>query len=74
MKQFIKDLLNPAGPVSFGRFMAMVMTSFVLGWDTSFTVHSHTLPAGAELILQAGFCATFYGITKAVELKNPPTP
>jgi len=70
--QFLKDLLNPSGPISFGRFMALIMTFFVLGWDTSFTWHSHLLPPGSELLLQAGFCATFYGITKAVELKNPP--
>lgn len=72
MKQFIKDLLNPSGPVSFGRFMALVMTAFVLGWDTALLVHNHALPPGAELLLQAAFAATFYSITKAVELKNPP--
>lgn len=73
MKQFIKDLLNPNGLVSFGRFMAFIMTAFVLGWDTAILVHNHTLVAGSELLLQAGFCVTFYGVTKAVELKNPPT-
>jgi hypothetical protein len=70
--QFIKDLLNPNGPVSFGRFMALIMTTFVLGWDTAILVHNHTLVPGTELMLQAGFCVTFYGVTKAVELKNNP--
>jgi hypothetical protein len=74
MIQFFKDLLNPSGPVSFGRFMALTMTAFVLGWDTAILVHNHALVPGAELLLQAGFCVTFYGVTKAVELKNPPTP
>jgi hypothetical protein len=74
MKQFLKDLFNPAGPVSFGRFMSLCISAFVLGWDTSFVVHTHQLPPGTELILQGGFMATFYGITKGVELKNPPTP
>lgn len=52
--------------------MAFIMTGFVLAWDTVILVHNHTLVPGTELVFQAGFCVTFYGVTKAVELKNNP--
>jgi hypothetical protein len=87
MRQFIKSLLNPNGEISFGRFMALVTCVFCLGWDTSnlvFAWHiNHHLPAGIGLqsllpdsgilIAQGAFMTVFYGVTKAVELKNPPT-
>jgi hypothetical protein len=72
MKNFFKQLFNPAGTVSFGRVMSLLLSAFVLGWDTSYVKHTHQLPPGSELLLQAGFMASFYGITKGVELKNPP--
>jgi len=87
MKQFIRDILNASGPLSFGRFMALIMTVFCLGWDTSnlvfaWRINQHLppglppfplLPDPIILGAQGVFCTLFYGITKSVELKNPPT-
>lgn len=75
---FFREILDPTKSLSFGRFMAMVMTAFVLGWDTAnlvfawrFNMH---LPAGmAPLPLfadplvyaaQVAFAGFFYTVTK----------
>lgn len=78
LQKFILSLLDPAGKVSFGRFMAMLITCFVLGWDTSYMVFAwkfnHHLPPGASVLslfpdaltigAQVGFMTVFYGVTK----------
>jgi hypothetical protein len=88
VKQFIRDLLNPTGPVSFGRFMSLITTAFVLGWDSSYIVYAwhlnHHLPAGfapvdvlpnaGTLLAQGGFMTLFYGVTKYGDIKNPQPP
>jgi hypothetical protein len=34
-KRLIQSVLNPKAAYSFGRFMALWMTAFVIGWDTA---------------------------------------
>jgi len=88
LKQLLRDILNASGPLSFGRFMALIMTVFCLGWDTgnlvfAWQMNRHLPPGMMPLSLlpdpiimgaQGVFCTLFYGITKSVELKNPPQP
>jgi hypothetical protein len=78
LQKFILSLLDPKGVVSFGRFTALLITCFVLGWDTSYLVFAwkfnHHLPAGAAVLslfpdattiaAQIGFMTVFYGVTK----------
>jgi hypothetical protein len=78
LQKFIRALLDPRGVVSFGRFTALLITCFVLGWDTSYLVFAwmfnHHLPAGAAVLslfpdvttigAQIGFMTVFYGVTK----------
>jgi hypothetical protein len=78
LQKFILALLDPKGVVSFGRFTALLITCFVLGWDTSYLVFAwkfnHHLPAGAPLLslfpdaitmgAQIAFMTVFYGVTK----------
>lgn len=85
---FFRELLDSSKTLSFGRFMALLMVVFCLGWDTSNLVFAWRanmhLPPGLPpfpllpdpliLAAQAGFGATFYGITKYGDFKNPPTP
>jgi hypothetical protein len=75
---FIRELLDPTKNLSFGRFMALVITAFVLGWDTSHLVFAwrfnlHLSPGMQPLSLfadpliyaaQGAFCALFYSVTK----------
>lgn len=78
LQKFILALLNPNGVVSFGRFTALLITVFVLGWDTSYLVFAwkinRSLPNGALMLslfpdavtigAQIGLMTVFYGITK----------
>lgn len=85
MREFFKSLLDPKKSLSFGRFMALFMTSNVLTWDAANLVFAwrfntyhlllgqaplDLLPAGGTLLAQAGFCATFYGVTKYGDIKT----
>ena len=86
MKNFIASLLSPTGTVSFGRFMALVMIAFCLGWDTSNLVFAWRanlhlvpgmvpfplLPDPVILAAQSGFGLAFYATTKYGDIKNPP--
>lgn len=50
---------------SFSRFITFVIVAFILGWDTSFVHHSHSLPDVATMAGQGVFMAVFYGIRRA---------
>jgi hypothetical protein len=83
LQNFILSLLDPKGAVSFGRFTALLITLFVLGWDTSYLVFAwkfnRHLTAGASVLslfpdtltigAQIGFMTVFYGVTKYGDLK-----
>ena len=78
LQKFIVALLNPKGVISFGRFTSLLITMFVLGWDTSYLVFAwrfnRHLPAGAGILslfpdvatvgAQIGLMTVFYGVTK----------
>lgn len=78
LKNFLLSLLDPKGTISFGRFTSLLITAFVLGWDTSYMVFAWTfnrhLPAGLAVLplfpdaitvgAQIGFMTVFYGVTK----------
>lgn len=81
--QFLREVLTPkSDTVSFGRFMSLVITTFVLGWDTSYIFYAwhmnHHLPAGfppldllpsaATLLGQSGFMTVFYGVTRTGDI------
>jgi hypothetical protein len=59
-KEFFQKMFSEEGTVSFSRFISALIVCFVLGWDTSFTVHTHQLPPAAELLGQAAFMTVFY--------------
>lgn len=78
--QFICIVLTPkADTPSFGRFMSLVITVFVLGWDTAYIMFAwrmnHHLPAGMQpldllpsggtLAAQIAFMTAFYGVTRS---------
>jgi hypothetical protein len=78
LQNFVLSLLDPKGAVSFGRFTALLITMFVLGWDTSYLVFAwkfnRHLAAGAGLLslfpdastmgAQVVLMTVFYGVTK----------
>lgn len=80
MLAFFKALFDANDSrVSFGRFMSMWALAFVLAWDSVqvwFGVHYNLthpnvapipiLPAPTELLGQATFVVTFYGLSKVV--------
>lgn len=83
LQRFILALLDPKGIVSFGRFSALLITCFVLGWDTSYLVFAwkfnHHLAAGGAVLslfpdalttaAQIGFMTVFYGVTKYGDIR-----
>jgi len=85
LKDFLQKLLSSDPGYSFGRFMSLVISAFVLGWDTSYVIEAwrwnHHLPPGVSpvdflpgagtLLAQGGFMTLFYGVTKYGDL-NPP--
>lgn len=84
VQKFLISMLDPAGHVSFGRTMSMISLAACLSWDTanlcfawSFNHHLPPgfsalplLPDATVLIGQAGFCSTFYGVTKLGDMKK----
>lgn len=84
LQKFIVSLLDPNGQISFGRTMAFMSLVAALSWDTANLVfawkYNHHIPPGmaawpllpdtTTMIGQAGFCSTFYGITKIGDLKR----
>jgi hypothetical protein len=71
-------LLSEAdGTPSTSRFLAVVMTFFVLGWDTAHMALTKQLVPVADLLGQIGFCTAFYNFnaikTWAID-KNNNTP
>lgn len=83
LQKFIVALLDPRGVISFGRFTSLLITCFVLGWDTSYLVFAwkfdRHLPDGVGILslfpdattiaAQIGFMTVFYGVTKYGDLK-----
>jgi len=83
MWQFILTALEPETNISFGRTISLLVTLFVLGWDTAHLIFAwhfnyHLLPgAGVISILpdagvlaaQAGFMTVFYGVAKYGEAR-----
>lgn len=89
MINFLKELLTPkVDTISFGRFMSLLITVFVLGWDTSYIVFAwhinhhlptgfppvDVLPSGATLLAQGGFCTLFYAATKTGDVLTSQPP
>lgn len=87
MTRFFQQLLSADATYSFGRFMSLVITAFVLGWDTSYIVYAWhwnhhlsanlspvpVLPEAGTLAAQGIFCLLFYGSTKVSEkIADPP--
>lgn len=84
LQKFLLSMLDPNGAVSFGRTMAFMSLVAALSWDTANIVFcwkfNHHLPAGlaplpllpdtTTMVGQAGFCSTFYGITKYGDIKK----
>lgn len=84
LKDFIQGVLSSNATYSFGRFMSMVISAFVLGWDTAYIViaykWNHHLPVGVApvdflpsagmLIAQGGFMTLFYSVTKYGDIKS----
>lgn len=77
--QFLKEVLTPKpDTVSFGRFMSLLISAFVLGWDTSYLVFAWSmnhhlapgavpldlLPSSTTLLGQIAFMTAFYGVTR----------
>jgi len=85
LTEFVQSLLSNSPGISFGRFMSLVITAFVLGWDTSYVVlawkWNHHLPPGVApvdflpspgtLAAQGLFMTIFYGTTKYGDLHPP---
>jgi hypothetical protein len=79
---FFKALLDANDDrVSFGRVMSMYALTFVLAWDSFdvwFAVHYNlsrptvppvpVLPSPGELLGQATFVGSFYGLSKVVSI------
>jgi hypothetical protein len=79
MNTWFAKLFRDDRSVSFGRFMSVVLTAFVLGWNTAHLVFAWRfnyhlapgqapfplLPDASTLIAQGGFVTLFYGISKA---------
>lgn len=81
--QFLREVMTPKpDTISFGRFMSLLITIFVLGWDTSYIFFAwqmnHHLPAGfppldllpsaGTLLSQGGFMTVFYGVTRTGDI------
>src|SRR5258708_5379851 len=82
--KFIVRILDPAGKLSFGRFMTIPIVGCVLSWDSAYVCLSwkmnfahpelhlamiDMLPSVAMMIGQATFMTVFYGVTKFQEYK-----
>jgi hypothetical protein len=83
MKAWIKDLLSDGANASFGRVMSLLISVFVMGWDTSNLVFAWSmnskhipgvtlislLPDAGTLTAQGIFMMLFYSATKLSEAK-----
>lgn len=63
-KEFLIKMFSEEGTVSFSRVITLIIVVFVLGWDTSYAVHTKQLPPSAELLGQIGFMSVFYVANK----------
>jgi hypothetical protein len=84
LKEFIQGLLSNQPGYSFGRFMSLLISAFVLGWDTSYIMIAYQwnhhlppgvapvgfLPDGLTLSAQIAFMTAFYGVTKYGDIRN----
>lgn len=87
MWKLILDLLDPETKYSFGRWMSLICTAFVLLWDTTHVVFmchfNYHLPPGVGvqpilpdatvLLAQGGFMTLFYGVTKLSDVSTQNT-
>lgn len=72
--KFFAGFFQEDRPESFSRGITVVVVAFVLGWDTNFVHHSHSLPDALTLTAQAAFMTVFYfggkGIGAVVDVKK----
>ena len=85
---FMQDLLSNSSNYSFGRFMSLVLSVFVLGWDTAALVFAwkinllhlpgvtfvSLLPDPFTLGAQGIFVLLFYGTTKTGDILGAKIP
>lgn len=70
IREWLTKLFSDSGTVSFSRVATAVITSFVLGWDTSYVIEAWKihkmgveiglLPGAAVFAAQAGFISALY--------------
>lgn len=87
--KLMREVLTPKSEtISFGRFMSLLLSVFVLGWDTSYMVFAwrmnHHLPPGMApfpllpdaitLAAQGGFMTLFYGVTRTGDVLTAKKP